>query len=130
MVPQHLKLDYDLLYFKVISVTDEFVEIEVNSQNNQTAFVDKSSGVLSYWPDFFLRVNSIAFLNPKGQTVYVKPLDHAGEVYQPYSFMKPLLVKQEWMYVSLLADNFDAVGKGWIKWKEGENLLITYSLLS
>ncbi|WP_158858866.1 hypothetical protein [Lunatibacter salilacus] len=130
LVPEHLKLDYDVLYFKALSVTEDFVEIEVNGHSKQTAFVSKSSGMLSFWPDFFLSINSVEFLNSNTQTIYVKPLDHAGKVIQSYSFMKPLLVRQDWMYVTLLNDNFEPVGKGWVKWKENGELLISYSFFS
>jgi len=41
-VPEFLKLDYDILYFKVVSVAKEFVEVEVNKQNKQTAFAEKN----------------------------------------------------------------------------------------
>lgn len=129
LVPQHLKLDYDILYFKVISVTGEFVEIEVNSQSNKTGFVSKSSGKLHFWPEFLLHINSVEFIHPNSQT-YVKPLDHAATVSQSYSFMMPVMIRQNWMYVSLLNDDFNTVGDGWIKWIENGNLLISYSLLS
>ena len=130
LVPEHLKLDYGILYFKAISVTNDFVEIEVNKHTHQTALVSKSSGELKYWPAFLLSVNSVEFLHPDAQNIYVKPLNHAGIVSQSYSFMQPLKINQDWMYVLLLNDDFKTVGKGWIKWNNNGNLLITYSLLS
>ncbi|MBK9257547.1 MAG: hypothetical protein IPM42_18965 [Saprospiraceae bacterium] len=130
LVPEHLKLDYGILYFKAISITDEFIEIEVNKLNHQTAFVSKSNGDLKYWPEFLLIIHSVEFLNPATQNIYVKPLDHAGLVKQSYSFMQPLKINQNWMYVSLINDDYETVGKGWIKWNDNGNLMITYSLLS
>ncbi len=130
LVPEHLKLDYDILYFKAISVTDDFIEIEVNKLNNQTAFVSKYSGVLKYWPEFLLSINSVELLDPTTQAIYVKPLDHAGTLNHSYSFMRPLKIKQDWMYVLLLHNDLKPVGKGWIKWHEDGKLLITYSLFS
>ncbi|WP_431137226.1 hypothetical protein [Psychroserpens mesophilus] len=130
LVPEHLKLDYGILYFKAISITKEFVEIEVNTLTNQTAYVNIMSGKLMYWPEFLLDINSIEFLNSETQKVFVKPLEHAGIVNEHYSFMRPLKVKQNWMYVELLTDNFNSVGKGWVKWIHDGKLLIHYSLLS
>lgn len=130
LVPDHLKLDYDMFYFKVVSVTDDFLELIVNTYNKQTAFVSKRSGTLKYWPEFLLGVNSVEFLNPKTQKIYVKPLDYAGTVNQSYSFMRPLKVRQDWMYVLLLDESFQITGKGWIKWQENNKLLIKYNLLS
>lgn len=129
-VPDHLKLDYDILYFKVVSVTKDFLEVVVNTSSHQTAFVYKGSGVLKFWPEFLLSINSVEFINKDSQKVYVKPLDHAGTVNTSYGFMKPLRVQQNWMYVLLLNDGFEVTGKGWIKWQGNNQLLITYNLLS
>jgi len=129
LVPDHLKLDYDLLYFKVQTLTHDFLEVTVNTTTNQTAYVDKYSGKLQYWPEFLLNVNSVEFHNPE-EKIYVKPLNHAGTVSTTYSFMKPLQIRNEWMHVALLNDDFRTVGKGWVRWRKNGRLLITYSLLS
>jgi len=130
LVPQHLKLDYNILFFKVQSISQEYIEITVNAINNQTSLVNRYSGKLMYWPEFLLSVNSVEFTNPTKETIFVKPLDYAGSVNLKYSFMKPLRINHNWMYVELLNDDYDAVGKGWIKWNKNGKLLIEYSLLS
>ncbi|WP_178987006.1 hypothetical protein [Winogradskyella schleiferi] len=129
LVPEHLKLDYDILYFKVVSVSQDFLEIVVNSKTQQTAYVNKQAGEFQFWQAFLLSVNSVEFAKPDIQNIYIKPLSNSGMVNQPYSFMKPLKVKQSWMHVHLLNDAFKTVGKGWIKWQDHEKLLITYNLL-
>lgn len=130
LVPDHLKLDYDMLYFKVQSITQEFVEVTVNTVSNQTSFVNKYSGKIIFWPEFLLGVHSVEFPNPETQSIYTKPLPHASNVTMSYSFMRPLQIANEWMFVELQDDNFNLVGKGWIKWIKDGKLLIRYSLLS
>ena len=44
--------------------------------------------------------------------------------------MKPIKIKNNWMYVSLVNDNYEVVGKCWIQWRTKYQILITYSLLS
>ncbi|QQS28924.1 MAG: hypothetical protein IPM47_19120 [Sphingobacteriales bacterium] len=130
LVPEHLKLDYDILYFKVVSVTDDFLEVIVNTSTQHTTFVNKRAGTFKYWPEFFLSVNSVEFINPEYQEIYIKPLEHAATVNLSYSFMRPLKVREDWMYVLLLDDDFNKKGLGWIKWREEGKFLISYSLLS
>lgn len=130
LVPEHLKLDYDMLYFSVLSVGRDFIEVNVNRFDGRTAYVNISAGRLAYWPEFLLSVNSVEFISSKEQTIRYKPLDHAGEVTTDYTFMRPVRIKNNWMMVYLLDSNFKKVDKGWIKWRENEKLLITYSLLS
>jgi hypothetical protein len=72
----------------------------------------------------------VEFIYDDGQEVLVKPLNHAGTVQTAYSFMRPVRIKQDWIFVHLLNQDFNKVGKGWIKWYSDEQLLIKYSLLS
>ena len=130
LVPDHLKLDYDLLYFNVQSVTQEFVEVTVNTTNQQTAYVSRYAGKMNYWPDFLLNVHSVEFPDPDKKNIYEKPLMYAGKISTPYSFMKPLRITNEWMYVELLDNSYQPLGNGWIKWTKEGKLLVRYSLLS
>lgn len=128
--PEHLKLDYDMLFLKIIGVGHYFMEVEVNRQTGQTAFVDRSKGDIMYWPDFLLSINSVAFLEGNKQMVRIKPLNYASEVKATFTYMRPSLIKAEWMKVDLLDINLKKVNEGWIKWVQNNKMLISYSLLS
>ena len=130
LVPDHLKLDYDLLYFKVISVTDDFVELLVNTQTNQTAFANKRAGNIHYWPDFLLSVHSVELINPEMNFIHIKPLKHSAQISQEYTFLSPIRIRNDWMEVELLNDDLKVIENGWIQWKTENELAITYSLLS
>lgn len=130
LVPEHLKMDYDILYFKIISLGRDLIEVEVNSTNGQTGYMDRSAGEIIFWPEFFLRINSVEFLDPVNQKVRHNNADHASEVITKYDLMRPLLIQNEWMQVELYDDNYKVIDKGWIKWRADGKLLISYSLLS
>lgn len=130
LVPEHLKMDYDLLYFKIESLTEEFVEVVVNSTNQQTAYVSKYAGETIFWPEFLLGVNTLEFRQNSNRKVRARPFAHASEINTPYQFMKPLKIKGDWAEALLLDENFKKVGKGWIRWRECGKLLVNYSLLS
>jgi hypothetical protein len=128
--PHHLKLDYDMLYLKVVGVTGDFAEVVVNKVTGRTAYINRYAGKIIYWPDFLLHVHSIKMLPEREQTIRVKPLDYAGEVNIPHVFMKPVMVKEKWVKVQLLDDDFQDVGEGCVRWRDENGLLIGYSLLS
>jgi hypothetical protein len=130
LLPSYMKLDYGILFFKVVSITQDFLEVEVNKTNSQTAHISRQAGRFVFWPEFLLAVNSVEFEERDKNSVYVKPLDHAGKMNVKYSFMKPIRIKDEWMQVRLLEDNLKEVGIGWIKWRNESRLLVQYSLLS
>ena len=130
LLPAHLKLDYDILYFNVVSVGKEYLEVIVNSKTGQTRYVDKFKGNLKYWPEFLLEVSSVELLDTKTQKIRIKPLSNASTIADEFSFMQPLKIQNEWMYVQLINDDYTPVTKGWIKWRDKEKLLVEYSLLS
>lgn len=130
LIPEILKLDYDLLYFKIVSVTNEFVEVIVNIQNNLTYFVNKRAGDVVYWPEFLLGVNSVEFLTGVDEVIKERPFKDSSNVLVDYQFIKPIRIKEDWAEVILLGENFQKVGKGWIQWRKDKKLLIKYNLLS
>jgi len=129
LVPEIMKLDYGVLSFKAEAVGYEFVQVEVNAQNGQIAYLDKNAGQLLHWPDFLLSINSVEFID-KQQVVRYKPLSYASTVTSSFDFMEPILVKEDWMYVVLLSNGRKDMGKGWIQWRKQGQLLIRYSLFS
>ena len=130
LVPEYLKLDYDRLYFKVVSVSENFIEVVVNKTNGQTSYVDRRAGQLIYWPEFLLSMHSIEFLPNSKEKVHVRSFENSGEENTPHQFMRAIQIKGDWMKVLLLNSDFKTVGSGWVQWKRNGKLLIIYNLLS
>ncbi len=130
LVPAHLKMDYGMLYFKVQTLTHNFLEVTVNETTNLTAYVDKYAGRIQYWPEFLLKMNSVEFPEPTNHQIHVRPFENSGTVTTSYEFLRPLHIKNQWMYVALLGNDYKEIGKGWIQWQKDGELQIRYSLLS
>lgn len=130
LMPDIMKLDYDLLYFKIQSVTKEFVEVIVNAQTNQTAYVRKSDGNVAYWPDFLLGVHSLQFLPESKEKVRARPFQSSSVITTAHLYMKPVKIKGDWAEVWLLDVQFQNIGKGWIPWRRDNQLLVRFNLFS
>ena len=130
LVPEYLKMDYEIALFKVICLSHNFLEVEVNKTNGQTMHVSRQAGEFLSWPEFLMQTNTLELLDPAVQRVRVKPLDYAGEQPMSYRYLQALEVRDEWMFVALLNSDFQQIGKGWIQWKSGWKWLIRYSMLS
>ena len=130
LLPEQLKLDYDIFYLKVLSLSGDFAEVELNKQTQKTGYIKRDAGEIIYWPDFLLKVFSVEFPPDEIQKIRFKPDDASSEVSVQFEFMKPLEVKDDWIRVALTDDDFNTVGKGWIRWRRDRKLLIMYSLLS
>ncbi len=130
LLPDHLKLDYGFLYFRILSISGDFVKVIANTHSQRITYVSRVTGDILYWPDFLLGINSVEFVNGREQTIRNKPSHQAGEVNSKFQFMKPLQIKDDWMMVRLVDDKYKTVNIGWIQWKKDGELLITCSLLS
>ncbi len=129
LVPAHLKMDYEIFYLTVVTLHRDWAELVVNRTNGQTAWVSLSQGEVTLWPDFLLNIFSVEFKDV-GSKVFYKPMSLSSTVNQPFSFLRPLMIRSDWMKVNLMDEDFKEVGEGWIRWRDGAELLISYNLLS
>ncbi len=127
--PIHMKMDYEILLFRVVRLGREFAEIQLSEQTGQTAIVSLQSGEVIFWPKFLL---SVATIDVKDPDIRIKPLDHASGV--TYSgniaFYKPISVQNNWIEVSCTDQNLNELARGWIKWHKNKRLLVNYSIFS
>ncbi|HQV38146.1 MAG TPA: hypothetical protein PLS92_02570 [Flavobacteriales bacterium] len=129
-VPAHMKLDYGLLLLKVITLSRNWVEVEVNTFDGATRWVDRQELGIALWPEFISTVNSVEIIDPETNPIRIKPLDHASIMADGAdALLKPLAVQGDWLMVdtSGLADRIAPTG--WIRWRDGERLLVRYNLL-
>ncbi|QQR88000.1 MAG: hypothetical protein IPJ76_07240 [Flavobacteriales bacterium] len=129
-VPAHMKLDYDLLVLRVITLSPNWVEVEVHAAEGRTVWVERTQGEVQLWPEFMLRVAAVETLGPAANPIRVKPLDHAGVLADgANTLLAPLAVQGDWLLVRThaLADRIQPTG--WIRWRKDGVLLVEYSLL-
>jgi hypothetical protein len=128
LYPEHLRLDYGIIYFKVIGTGFDFLKVEANKLTGQVTYLDKNKGTFLSWPEFIMLNNSLMFNEKSEGSVYNKPFENAGKIPLQFEFIKPLLIQDDWIYAKLVDENLKENGKGWIRWKKGKELLITYVL--
>jgi hypothetical protein len=130
-IPAHMKMDYEILYLKIISRSRDWLQVEVNSQTGLSVWIDANEVKVIYWPEFLLNVFSIENPDPKMNPLRVRPLPHAG-IWQggEFEWMAPIFINENWIKVALMDKDMKKVSEAWIKWHDEDQLLINYSLLS
>ena len=130
-VPAHLKLDYDILLLRVLAVSRSAVEVEVNGPQRMSRWVPRDQVQLLLWPEFLLGVYALEPLDPAGDPLRNKPLDHAAPITLPAeALLHPTVVRGQWMRVTTEGPEGGQVVEGWLRWTDGERLLVRYDLLS
>lgn len=131
LYPEHMKLDYDLLYFKVISITQDWVQLEVNKQTGRMAWVNAFSINVRFWAEFLLTTHSIETIDFVLNPIRIKPVDHSSIIQNENQFLlQPLEIRDNWLRVRILDEKSEKQNEGWLKWRNERELLIRYSLLS
>jgi len=130
LAPEHLKLDYGIFYFTVISQSDDFIEIIGNKYTEQKTFVSRYSGKVILWEDFLLTVDSVEPVDPSSNPLRIKPLDHSSTVNTTAAHLRPVRINTEWIQVEMLDENLQAIGMGWVRWRKNSKIVLLYSLLS
>lgn len=129
--PESVKLDYDILNMRVITYSQNWIEVVVNNHTGQTAWIDRHAAVYSEWSTFLAQVVAVEVIDVKTNPIRIKPIDHTSILAQvPGAQLRPLAIKGEWLLVSTVGLADRIVPTGWVRWKKGDQLLILYSILS
>jgi len=128
--PEHFKPDYNICLLKLVSLSRDWVELEINKSNQSRLWVPRAQGKVLLWPDFLMTVHSIEALPDSELVVRIKALSHASIVSTDYDFLRVIAVRDQWAKVELLTDDMKAHGTGWVQWHDNGRLNFRYNLLS
>ena len=129
--PHYVKLDYDMLLFKVNSVGRLFIELTVNESQNKTLYVSADSGTYIDWNQFIIQAHSVEILEEYPQKVKSQPLIGSKTILvEGDRMLSPVHVKGDWLFVEITDFQYNIKGQGWIQWRKDGQLLIKYQLLS
>lgn len=128
--PVHMKMDYGILLLRVESITKDWIQVEVNQQTGRKAWVSRADIKFQSWELFLLQINSVESIDPQDNPLRSRPLPHSSPSAVKGTLYVPIEIKDEWMKVKVYRDDYQLVGEGWIKWRSGNQLLVSYNLLS
>ncbi len=101
-----------------------------NSTTAETYWVDRAQIEFVNWHEFLLSVPSVEAFDSEANPVRARPLDASLILSTARAGLPPLAVQGDWLKVSTghLADRIQP--EGWIRWRRGDRLLVTYNPLS
>ena len=132
LVPEVLKLDYGFLLFRARSLTRFWVEVIVNNTNGQTAWLPRSEVDFVPWVDFFLTVFAVEPIDVVANPLRARPFSYSDPALPPSGtdwFYEPIEIRGDWIHVRLRSQS-QPERDGWFRWREGDRLAVSYSLLS
>lgn len=130
LVPEHLKMDYEIFLLRVTRLTPHWAEVIGNTTTGETWWVDRAGIRFASWPEFLLDVSSVEAFAPEANPVRARPLDSSPVLSTAGGALRVLAVQGDWIQVdtSELADRMPP--DGWMRWRDGDRLLVAFNPLS
>ncbi|HLA64857.1 MAG TPA: hypothetical protein VK610_10550 [Rhodothermales bacterium] len=127
LVPEHLKMDYELFHLRVLTLTPDWVEVVGNATTGQSIWVARMDVTFIAWPEFLLGVAAVEVYDSEANPVRYVPHPEGGVLSSRPGALPPLAVRGDWLRVATrdLADRIPP--SGWVRWRDGDFLLLTYS---
>jgi len=131
LMPEHLKLDYGIFTFRVVTYSQNWLEVIVNNTNGLTRWVDRQAFGYVDWGTYLTSIVAVEIIDVNTNPIRTKAQDNASILAQvPGAQLRPIAVKGDWLLVSTVGLADRIVPTGWIRWKKDGVLLVMYSILS
>jgi hypothetical protein len=137
--PLHCLLDYYIFYFQCSDIKDPWYQIVINEKTDLKYWIKKADFIKYVaWDQFISDVVSVmpndSIINP----ILLSPQINAPKAKKQFiNCLTPVSVNGEWLKVRIepaicdktLEMSESDIFEGYIRWREGDELLITYYLL-
>lgn len=131
LAPEHIRLDYDIFTFRVVTYSQNWLEVIVNNNNGLTRWIDRQAVGYKEWGTYLTEVVAVEIINAEKNPIRIKPQDDASILAQvPGAQLRPIAVKGDWLLVSTVGLADRIVPTGWVRWRKDGILFVMYSILS
>lgn len=133
--PELLWLDYSAFTFRSLTRTDKWFEVIVNNETGKSYWIENTELTeFKNWEEYLKNMIGVARLHDFKQKIRTKPTESAEEIkYEGTDCFVVKSMKGDWIEIKTpdycdenFKDNKTAIKSGWIKWKQGNKLIIEY----
>jgi hypothetical protein len=133
--PEVLWLDYSSFVFRCLEIKDDWLKVMVNNENGETLWLKKSElTIIQDWENYLKEMFGVERLPDQQQKIRSLPNDTSKEtIYQGKDCFQVTSMKGDWIEIftadycdESYTDSKTRIKSGWIKWRQGNKLLIDY----
>ncbi|MCK4979581.1 MAG: hypothetical protein KAS62_04250, partial [Candidatus Delongbacteria bacterium] len=133
--PEALSLDYSAFTFRCVEEKDNWLEVIVNNENGKTYWLKKTDLTIFYsWENYLKEMFGIERIPDQPQKIRTSPNDDSEEIdYEGQDCFVVRSMKGDWIEITtpgycdkIFTDFKTPIKTGWIRWREGNKLLINY----
>lgn len=125
--------EYDIVHFDVLEENEDTYKVLIDDDNDITKLIGKDTSLLEFytWKEY-LTEYYLSF-NPESNPLREAPSEEASITYKYNDyFFKGVEVQGDWMKIRCNSDCKECDKgdlTGWIKWKEGDKLLVSIGII-
>jgi hypothetical protein len=131
--PELLWVDYSQFNFRCKSITNDWLELIVNNENGMTLWI-KQTKATKYltWEEYLKGMFGVERREDYKQKIRMLPNDTSDEIkYEGRDCFEVKSLKGDWIEINSTdqcdeGDNKIKIDSGWIKWRDGDELMINY----
>jgi len=133
--PEVLWLDYSSFVFRCLTVNDSWLKVIVNNETEETLWLKRSDlTTFRDWENYLKEMFGVTRLSDHPQTIRSLPTTNSEEIfYKGKDCFQVKSMKGEWIEIftadycdESYTDSKTEIKSGWIKWRQGSELLIEY----
>lgn len=137
--PEVFWLDYSSFVFRCLTVKNNWLKVIVNNETEETLWLKKSDlATFKDWESYLKEMFGVTRLLDQQQKIRSLPFDESGEIsYQGQDCFQVKSMKEDWIEIftadycdESYTDSKTKIKSGWIKWRQGNKLLINYFITS
>ncbi len=139
LAPEVLWLDYSSFVFRCLTVKDNWLKVIVNNLTAETLWLKRSDlTTFENWETYLKGMFGVTRLPDEEQKIRSLPTDNSEEIkYQGQDCFQVKSMKGDWIEIftaeycdDSYTDSKTKIKSGWIKWRQGNTLLIDYFITS
>jgi hypothetical protein len=133
--PEVLWLDYSQFVLRCLTVQENWLQVIVNNQTGESLWISKSDiTIFRTWENYLQDMFAIARKPDQKQIIRILPDDNSEEIrYQGQDCFQVKSMKGDWIEIFTAdycdesnTDSKTKIKSVWIKWRQGNTLLIEY----
>ena len=133
--PEVLWLDYFAFTFRCLTKTDNWFQLIINNETGKTFWLKKTEKTkFNNWEDYLKDMFEVARLSSFPQKIRTEPTENSQEIeYQGTDCFVVKSMKGDWIEITTpdycdenFTDSKTPIKSGWIKWRQGNKLIIDY----
>ncbi len=133
--PELLWLDNSSLFFRYVTIKDNWIKVIVNYETGETFWIKKSKmTIIKNWEKYLIDMFGVSRLPNEPQKIKSLPINNSKDIkYEGQDCFQVKSVKGDWIeiFTANYCDEDNSKSKtkiksGWIKWREKNKLLIEY----